>query len=143
MIKSIENSADAVVAHIVQNNRKSFVWGSRDCMLFVADCLKIVTGVDFASMFRGKYNDEQQALSLIKETTGASNYLELFEQLFNEQQGIETSDLSDCFIFGVVKLSENYFGAIMNAGNAVIFQPRRYIIVNSNKFVKMWGVKWQ
>lgn len=43
-----------------------FAWGSQDCALFAADCVLAMTGVDFAEEFRGKYNDQEGALRLIR-----------------------------------------------------------------------------
>lgn len=36
---------------------RSFVWGTHDCALFAADCVKSMTDVDLAKSFRGSYND--------------------------------------------------------------------------------------
>lgn len=143
MTKTAQEKKDDLELHIFRNNGKSFVWGSRDCMLFVADCLKVVTGVDFASMFRGRYCNEQQALRLIKQETGAENFVDLFKYLFDPECHVHKSGFEECFVFGVVELSGKQFGAIQHGGNAVIFQPRRYLIVDSNFFVEKWGIKWQ
>ena len=51
---------------------KSFQWGVHDCCLFAADAILAMTGADIADAFRGKYNDEASAFSLIKSVTGGS-----------------------------------------------------------------------
>jgi hypothetical protein len=42
-----------------------FRWGSNDCCLFAADCIKAATGVDVAEDVRGKYCDTITAYRLI------------------------------------------------------------------------------
>lgn len=43
-----------------------FAWGAHDCALFAADGIEVITGVDIATDFRGKYHDEASALEAIK-----------------------------------------------------------------------------
>ena len=51
---------------------KPFQWGVHDCCLFAADAILAMTGADIADAFRGKYDDEASAFSLIKSVTGGS-----------------------------------------------------------------------
>jgi hypothetical protein len=53
-----------------------FVWGETDCALFCADGIQAITGVDIASDFRGKYQDEAGAIALIKTVTGGSTIVD-------------------------------------------------------------------
>lgn len=41
--------------------RERFVWGERDCALFVADWVAIIRGADPALSYRGLYDSEQGA----------------------------------------------------------------------------------
>lgn len=43
---------------------ETFRWGERDCALFVADWVRLVTGRDPASHLRGRYRDAGGALAL-------------------------------------------------------------------------------
>ena len=43
-----------------------FVWGENDCCLFVADGIKVFTGIDHASEFRGQYSSELGAAKALK-----------------------------------------------------------------------------
>lgn len=44
------------LAAVVEEHRKPFAWGERDCGLFMADAVRAQTGVDFAAGIRGTYN---------------------------------------------------------------------------------------
>ena len=46
---------------------KPFKRGQHDCALFVADCIEVMTGVNFTMGFRGKYNTKKAAFKLLKE----------------------------------------------------------------------------
>lgn len=50
-----------------------FEWGINDCALFAADSIEAITGVDIASDFRGKYQDEATAMKSIQDITGVEN----------------------------------------------------------------------
>lgn len=43
-----------------------FTWGEHDCCLFAANAAKLITGVDFAQDFRGKYSTELGAARALK-----------------------------------------------------------------------------
>lgn len=50
-----------------------FAWGQNDCLLFCADCVNALTGVDFTHPFRERvYSTEEQAKELITEFSGGS-----------------------------------------------------------------------
>lgn len=38
-----------------------FVWGERDCCLWTADVVRVLTGVDFAASWRGRYRSASGA----------------------------------------------------------------------------------
>lgn len=51
---------------ISERRKHRFSWGKNDCCLFAADSTLAVTGKDFASDYRGTYNDEASASTLIQ-----------------------------------------------------------------------------
>lgn len=64
----------------VENCRsREFAWGSWDCGLFVADCLQIILGVDFALSIRGRYDTEKKAYDFLRK----HYYVETVEQMFD------------------------------------------------------------
>lgn len=52
---------------IVRYQQEPFIWGENDCLIFVADCIKSMTGFDFMEQWRGKYTNEDEAASLMME----------------------------------------------------------------------------
>lgn len=51
---------------------KPFVWGENDCLLFMADCILAISGVDIMADWRGSYDSEETAYAKLKEETGGS-----------------------------------------------------------------------
>lgn len=42
-----------------------YAWGSNDCVLYAADMVAAITGIDLAEEFRGAYHDERGAAALM------------------------------------------------------------------------------
>lgn len=40
-------------------------WGTHDCAMFAAACVKAITGQDFAAEFVGRYSDEEGARKML------------------------------------------------------------------------------
>jgi hypothetical protein len=57
-------------ACIKERYRKPFEWGVHDCALFPADCVRAVTGVDPAELFRGQYSSAAGAVRFLQEHGG-------------------------------------------------------------------------
>lgn len=49
-----------------------FVWGTHDCCLWAADMVQALTGLDFASTWRGSYSTAAEAAHLLAELGGVS-----------------------------------------------------------------------
>jgi len=47
---------DALALFLKNNNNNRFEWGKWDCCLFAADCVKALTGEDYAAVFRNRYS---------------------------------------------------------------------------------------
>lgn len=56
---------------IAANRFTPFVWGKFDCCLMVADCMKAMTGEDFAQDYRGKYSDQDGAMAVLTASAGS------------------------------------------------------------------------
>lgn len=69
---------------IAAADRIPFAWGTNDCCLFVADCIRAMTGTDLGAGFRGKYEDPAGAMTLIAFATDGGGVEQLIEQLCRE-----------------------------------------------------------
>lgn len=49
---------------------RPFRWGENDCCLFAAECIKVITGVDYGSAHRGHYDSAKDAVCLLDELGG-------------------------------------------------------------------------
>jgi len=45
-------------------------WGKHDCCLFACDAIVMMTGIDVAEHFRGKYSNKDEAYQLLAEYAG-------------------------------------------------------------------------
>lgn len=50
---------------IASRREAAFSWGQNDCMIFCADAVKELTGADLAISWRGTYNSEESAASVM------------------------------------------------------------------------------
>ena len=62
---------------------KPFEWGSHDCALFAADCVKAMTGFDPAEAFRSRYDTQHGAAVALREH-GAGTLLKTLKAIFGE-----------------------------------------------------------
>lgn len=67
MIRRVEGWPIALSAELKRREKMPFVWGENDCMMFAADCIYIMSGIDFAADFRGKYDSREGADAIIAE----------------------------------------------------------------------------
>lgn len=58
---------------LIDHERDQFAYGAFDCCLFAADAIQVMTGVDIATEFRGKYKTELGALKAIRKITGGTS----------------------------------------------------------------------
>lgn len=62
--------ADLLAAFLAERRRMPHAWGTNDCVLFAADWVHNLTGVDHAAEFRGTYHDEVGASQLLASLGG-------------------------------------------------------------------------
>jgi hypothetical protein len=51
----LSNWPTLLAAFLTHRQSQPFCWGKNDCCLFAADAINVITGVDHASAFRGRY----------------------------------------------------------------------------------------
>lgn len=69
MVERLENWPILLSLYIQERRRMPFEWGKNDCMAFVSDCVRTLTGVDFFPGF-SDYNDEESAKILLEKHGG-------------------------------------------------------------------------
>jgi len=50
---------------LTQRQKMPFTWGRNDCLLFAADCVEALTGVDLVPEYRGTYDTEARAKEIL------------------------------------------------------------------------------
>ena len=73
-----------LTAYLKQLAREEFVWGKNDCALFVANCLEILTGVDYAKDYRNLYTTEEGAIKALQDI-GQGSLKKTFAHLANSK----------------------------------------------------------
>jgi hypothetical protein len=66
----LHNWASLLDRFIAGSRSATFHYGAFDCCLWACDCVRIMTGVDIACDFRGRYQTRSEALRLIQDATG-------------------------------------------------------------------------
>lgn len=66
-MRRIENWPLALAAFLKSRELDSFDYGTNDCLLFSADAVLAITGIDVAAPYRGTYSSETEALALVAE----------------------------------------------------------------------------
>jgi len=60
-LQRLEDWPERLHALVEQRLQVPFRWGSNDCVMFAADAVQALTGVDLAGRLRGQYDDEPSA----------------------------------------------------------------------------------
>jgi hypothetical protein len=71
-----------------------FEWGTHDCALFVAGCVKAQTGVDLGVDFRGKYDTAKGAAEALRES-GAGTLFKTIKSWFGEPKSVHFAQRGD------------------------------------------------
>ncbi len=138
----LRDDSQVRIRDVIQNLRvKSFVWGTRDCMLFIADIVKAMTGHDVAHSIRGTYSSEKTAKERVLARFDATDYLELTKKIFKQYRGVRQEKPNKTPLVCIVDIEGAYYGGLYFEGKALIFQPRGFLSVSKDKIVCAWGVK--
>ena len=87
-----------LIKYIQHNKHRPFKWGDFDCCLFSADAVLIMTGIDFAEKFRGRYTTKRGATQALKKY-GKGTLKETIQQLLgNPQKGINYKRGDICLV---------------------------------------------
>jgi hypothetical protein len=75
MVRRIENWPLLLSAFLRARRDVPFQWGENDCVMFAADAVRAITGVDYAAGWRGTYSTEEQAADLLKSGGGIDSII--------------------------------------------------------------------
>lgn len=98
---------------LLQRATAPFVWGANDCALFAADGIQVITGVDIAADFRGKYVDEAGAWETIREICGGKTSVADAAAYCAEQNGLAELEHTRCAQRGDLVVFENAEGVLV------------------------------
>ncbi|MHA1571607.1 MAG: DUF6950 family protein [Alphaproteobacteria bacterium] len=60
----------SLIAFVEARAKTPFEWGGNDCALFVCDAIQVMTGIDPAGPFRGRYKTAMGAARALKKYAG-------------------------------------------------------------------------
>ena len=93
---------------IEAHRRLPFAWGQHDCALFVADCVRAMTGLDLATGFRGSYSTPAGSVRALKRAgfddlvALAANFFEAIPPMMARAGDIAAIETPDGWAVGVV-----------------------------------------
>ena len=67
--------AGALDAFFGERHASAFRYGQHDCALFACDAIFVMTGIDIAHEFRGRYKTRKAAMDAAKAVTGTASVL--------------------------------------------------------------------
>lgn len=107
--------------------RTGFEWGNRDCLLSVGDYIAANGGKDIASLFRGRYSTEGEAIRLMNEAGGPDALI--------DQTGISRTDAPQAGDVVLANIARGIAG--VHTGNGVAFRLERGMAEINLRFVKI------
>ena len=107
--------------------RTAFEWGSRDCLLSVGDYIAANGGKDIASLFRGRYSTEDEAIRLMNEAGGPDALI--------DQTGIPRTDTPQAGDIVLVNIARGVAG--VHTGGGVAFRLERGMAEINLRFVNI------
>jgi hypothetical protein len=78
---------------LYMHRNRSFRYGDWDCSLFAADAIQVMTGVDIAAYFRGKYHSRSTAYAMLRSYSGSPSVRSVAEKIA-VSQGMEQVSIS-------------------------------------------------
>lgn len=129
-----EDWASRLYQYIADVQDEPFAWGAHDCLLFVADCVMAMTGVDYAERFRGRYKTEIGAYRLLKKLGGMESVLDAY---LGVRVNIKMAKRGDVVLLDV---GHGLTGAICLGATAVSVGPDRMRHVPMRHAVSAWSV---
>lgn len=114
-MQRLPNWQSALDAFVRSHAREPFQYGSWDCCLFVCDAIQVMTGVDVAEPFRGKYSSRKEASAAVKKFAGSASVRAAVEKVteVNGMKAIEPAFLQRGDV-ALVKRARDYSLALVS-----------------------------
>ena len=122
---------------LAAESERAFCWGTRDCLLFLADWVCAQTGIDPAAGYRGRYANRADAYRIVRQAGGMAP---LVERLLTDRGVPFTpTDVQSPRSFGVVRLPEPT-GAIWT-GRFWACPAETGVALRLGEPIKTWEIK--
>ncbi len=91
---------------IEAKRNEPFSFPSHNCLMFVLDAVKAVTGQDYSKNYRGKYKTEKQAASMLRKVDNVKTTQQLLELKLNQTlQPISFARMGDIVLINPLEAS--------------------------------------
>jgi len=121
--------------YLKQIGSKPFVWGEHDCALMAANAVMAITGVDYASKWRGQYHDALGAARLLGEDGVEAPMKELgFQEIdpaFAKRGDVVMFENDGRMALGVIETSGVYIAAP---------GPNGLVMIKRDQAMKAWEI---
>lgn len=135
MVTRVENWPILFSSFLEERRYMPFEWGKNDCLTFVADALKCITGNDYYKEYSG-YSTEEEAYQKLEENGGI---IEIINKHFgNGTKNVLKAGRGD---IGIVKCPKLMAGIVDDSGRHIVLVTetglRRFPL---EKSIKVWKV---
>lgn len=122
----------------MEAHAEPFAWGKLDCLLFVSNWCKKMSGVDPAALGRGKYETKRDAYFLLKKERGGLQ--ECFDYHFDrvDQKFAQTGDVVVCELD-----AGKTCGIIGGQSDVAWFKTPKGVLVRSVAAIACWRLPCQ
>lgn len=126
----------ALILYVSERASQPMIPGKNDCALFQADCHMLLTGVDLAARWRGKYSTFREGLALLR-AEGFRHHRDAFESVCDPvSPGLERE--GDLCFNGLAG------GVVVGSGAYMLHNRCGLAYVPLNRSLKVFRVvKWQ
>jgi hypothetical protein len=141
MVEKYQGWETRLTDYIDSVRNKPFNWSNHNCAIFVANCVKVTTGVDLIEEFRGVFATEAQAYSFMNEkgfqTLRDATIAKLGEPIQNinfAKRGdiVLLTHETDIHMLGIVEMSGR--AALTTGEKGLRMIPRK-------QWVEFWSIK--
>lgn len=124
-------------ARIQEAKTQAYVLGTHDCALFVCDCIKDMTGIDYFEKYRGTYTTVIGAAKVMRQKANVDNIEELATSWWGEPIPLSQASRGDVIILEHDGIES--FGIVVGT-HAVFLNENGIIPIVVNKCKAAWKI---